>query len=157
MVAADDNEKKKKGDAEKIQGKWIVVEVYESGSKKDGDSLGDVITFLGKNKMTWTTKVDNRESIWFFELRPDKKPKELNLKLHVRLLPADQKELQKELKELNIKDGRIAFPIPMIYELSGDTLKICISAFEDRKPIAADDKRSLMVLKRDKGDDKKKP
>ena len=131
LVAADKGEKKK-GDAEKIQGKWITVEVYKKGEKATVN-LGNVVTFSGK-KVILGSK-DTLEGT--FKLRSDKKPREL---------------------DLIFSDGRNV--VKAIYELSGDTLKMCWLANIKKGPpdafgSTADDERKLFVLKRVKGDDKK--
>ena len=76
FVAADKGEKKKKGDAEKIQGKWTVVEWHRKG-KVRYDQVGDVLTFSGK-KIVFG---DNEKEEAVFNLRPDKKPRELDMSL----------------------------------------------------------------------------
>ena len=133
MIAADKGEKKK-GDAEKIQGKWIVVEYYRKGEKFD-KSVGDVLTFSGK-KMTIVYVGSDRKFEAVFELRADKKPPELDM------------------------TNRNTMTIKAAYELSGDTLKICwLDDLDEGRPdavgSAANDDRILRVLKRVKGDDKK--
>ena len=131
LIAADKGEQKKEGDAEKIQGKWIVVESYRKGEKVD-TSVGDVVTFSGK-KLTIVQAGSKFEVEAVFELRPDKKPPELDMTKRTT--------------------------ITAIYELAGDTLKICALDFGKGRPdavgTAADDNRTLRVLKRVKSDDKK--
>ena len=139
LVAADKGEKKK-SDAEKIQGKWIVVEAYHK-DKKDGGQVGKFVTFSGKKMTLRLQRGEGRAFETVFELRPDKKPRELDM-------------------IFKVSGGEKTFEA--IYELSGDTLKICFPDPGKGRPrlmgTAADDERRLLVLKRakgDKGDDKK--
>ena len=133
LVAADKGEKKK-GDAEKIQGKWTIVESFYKG-KKSVTTVASrrIYTFSGKKPIVGDGKV-----MMTFELRPEKKPHELDLILSV----------------LGTETTCEA-----IYELSGDKLKICHLFGNKPRPEAmgtgVDDERYLMVLKRVKGDDKK--
>ena len=138
MVAADMGEKKK-GDAEKIQGKWIVVAFYHKGKATPFGDAKATYSFSG-NRMR---NPDDPKFKFTFELRPDKKPRELDVIWN--------------------HDGKANIS-RMIYELSGDTLKICVPILtEGPRPVAigtaADDERRLLVLKRvkdgDKGDGKK--
>ena len=140
-VAADKGEKKK-GDADKIQGKWMVVEYYFKGKSVESfDGMGGAFIFLGK-KLTIVHKDRDREGKkGVFELHPDKKPREL---------------------DIVFKADGLESTVSAIYEFSGETLKICIVESGKGRPkaigTAADDERFLLVLKRlkgDKGDDKK--
>ncbi|MCH8043646.1 MAG: TIGR03067 domain-containing protein [Planctomycetes bacterium] len=140
FVAADKGEKKKKGDAEKIQGKWTVVEWHRKG-KVRYDQVGDVLTFSGK-KIVFG---DNEKEEAVFNLRPDKKPRELDI--------------------TSKSDGK-DFTFKAVYDFSGDMLKICfLGSQKQRRPekmgTSADDDRIVWVLKRvtndenDKGNGKK--
>jgi uncharacterized protein (TIGR03067 family) len=134
LVAADKDEKQKGSDIEAIQGKWIVIASVYKG-KKSGDYVGNMYAFSGKT-MTLTLKGSDRNVKVAFELRPEKEPRELTLK---------------------VDGGKVVWKV--IYELSGDTLNICELRAGTRRPEAmgstADDDRQLIVLKRVKGDDKK--
>ena len=118
-----------------IQGKWTVVEAYLDGEKCDL-FVGEALTFSGK-KMTSAAADGGEEIEETFELRPDKKPRELDFS----------------------SDGGKEKPTKCIYELSSDTLRICFEPFGKEPPkamgTAADDNRILVMLKRVKGDDKK--
>jgi uncharacterized protein (TIGR03067 family) len=140
LIAADGAEKKgaekkKPGDAEMIQGKWTVVESYRKG-KKDDDSLGDVLTFSGK-KLTVAQADSDGDFEATFILRPNKKPRHL---------------------DMIMKRGDEEATRKAIYELSGDTLKICARGPDKPRPealgTAADDQRRMLVLKRVKADKK---
>ncbi len=135
LVAADDAKKKKK-DAEAIQGKWTIVESFHKG-KIDDDPVGDVVLFADK-KLIVSPKGTDKKIEFTFKLRPDKKPREI---------------------DMTMKFGGEEMTMKAIYELSGDTLKICIAEPGKERPealgTAADDKRKLMVLKRVKPDKKK--
>jgi uncharacterized protein (TIGR03067 family) len=132
-VKAD--KKKQKGDGEKIQGKWIVVESYYKGKKSVDDDASPVYTFSGKKLIVGDGKGTN--AVFTIELRPDLKPRELDL-----IVTLGDKKLTAKV----------------IYELSGDTLKICSGRSDEERPkamgTASDDERSLEVFKRVKGDDK---
>ena len=137
LVAADKGEKKK-GDAEKIQGKWTTVASYHKG-KKDVKAVRDILTFIG-NQVIVAPEGTDRNIVVTFDLRPDKKPRELDM---ILILPNGEKKT-----------------IKAIYELSGNTLKICTAGNPgEPRPealgTAADDERKLVVLKRVKGDGKK--
>jgi len=129
----------KKSDFDKIQGKWMIVEFH---------SLGEKLTFKEKHTFTFSGKklfvlggsyeIKGGENA--FELGPDKKPREMDVRR---------------------TGGGIE---PLIYELSGDTLKICVNsglAGRPKKIGPPDDEfGQMMVFKRvkgDKNDDKKKP
>lgn len=133
MIAADKGEKKK-SDLKKIQGKWTVVESYRKGKKSD-DAMGTVFTFSGKNAIS-VPKGGGKITVAVFELRPEKTPQELDLRIE-----------------------KITWKC--IYSLSGDTLEICYAPLDNMRPdaigTAAGDERELIVLKRVKGDAKKKP
>ncbi len=138
LVAADNGEKKE-GDAETIQGKWTIVEWHRKG-KVRYDQLGLVITFSGK-KVTISDaslrKDEKDEAV--FELRPNKKPREL---------------------DIISKSGGKDITFKAVYGFSGDTLKVCfLGLTKNRRPDAmgtsADDDRIVWVFKRVKGDAKK--
>ena len=135
LVAADNGEKKK-GDAEKIQGKWEIAEHYKKGKKTDG-VIGDVFTFSGK-KLLMTQKIGNKNWDTTFEIRADKKPKEV---------------------DVFMKLGEIDVVWRGVYELSGNTLTICLAEPGKGRPKVigrtADNGRALMILKRVKSVDKK--
>lgn len=129
LVAADKGEKKK-GDAEKIQGKWTLIEFHHKG-KKSGNDVGNVYTFSGEG-------LANEKGVYAdIYLRPDKKPRELDLVLK----------------------GGVGLKFGAIYELSGDKLKICFADFGRMRPkkmeSTKDGEEVLWVLKRAKGDAKK--
>lgn len=136
LIAADKGEKKKKVDAEKIQGNWIVVEAYRKG-KKDGDQLGKFVTFSGKKMTLRLGRGGKRTFENVFELRPYKKPRELDM-------------------IFKVSGGEKTFEA--IYELTGDTLKICFPEPGKGRPrmmgTAAGDERSVLVFKRVKGNEK---
>lgn len=135
LVAADKGEKRV-GDAEKIQGKWIVVEAYQKG-KRDRSQVGKFVTFAGKKMTLGLQRGAGRKIENVFELRPDKKPRELDMIFKVSV---GEKTTE------------------AIYELTGDTLKICFPGPGEGRPrmigTAAGDERLLMVFKRVKGDEK---
>jgi uncharacterized protein (TIGR03067 family) len=135
-VKAD--KKKQKGDGEKIQGKWIEVESHYKGKKSVDDTASPVYTFSDKKLIVGDGSGKGINAVFTFELRPDKKPRELDL----IVMLGDKKRTAKA-----------------IYELSGDTLKICSGRSDEERPkamgTAADDERSVVVFKRVKSDDKK--
>lgn len=137
LVAADNPEKKKRGDAEKIQGKWIVVESHYKGKKRLFTELANAsYTFSGKKLIVPSQNLMGGSDVIAFELRPDKKPSELDL-----IPKGDGKKVLRYL-----------------YELSGDTLTICMPGRGKPRPDAigtsADDDRLVWVFERVKGDKK---
>jgi uncharacterized protein (TIGR03067 family) len=131
------DKKKQKGDGEKIQGKWIVVESYFKGKKSVDDDASPVYTFSGNKLIVGDGSGKGTNAVFTIELRPDLKPRELDL-----IVTLGDKKLTAKV----------------IYELSGDTLKICSGRSDEERPkamgTASDDERSLEVFKRVKGDDK---
>ena len=76
-LLAADKTVKEKSDFEKIQGKWIVVELYAGGEKEklSKEDKNETITFtLSGKKLTSSTNGDKSA----VELRPDKRPRELD-------------------------------------------------------------------------------
>ena len=139
LVAADKGEKKEKSDAEKIQGKWTMVEWHRKG-KVRYDQLGAVVTFSGKKVTIFDASLrKDKKDEAVFELRPNKKPREL---------------------DIISKSGGKDFTFKADYGFSGDTLKVCfLGLTKNRRPDAmgtsADDDRIVWVYKRVKGDAKK--
>jgi uncharacterized protein (TIGR03067 family) len=136
--ATGEKKEQSKEDSVRIQGKWVVISAEEAG-RPIKDSIGDTFT-LEKNK--WTVKHDKRgdrpeedSESGTFQLDPKKTPKQIDL-------TSDRAEVNGAVKG--------------IYELDGDTLKICIGdAPEEGRPtkFATDPKRkklALVVLKRAK-------
>ena len=138
LVAANKGEKKKeKSDFEKIQGTWTIVENFIKGGRANINSkVGAVMVFSGKTLNTTTKGGQLLEGT--FALRPDRKPQQLDI--------------------IFKRDGTV-LTMPGIYELSGDTLKICLTEPGKPRPkamgTAEDDLRQMIVLKRVKGGDKK--
>lgn len=136
--AVGEKKEQPKEDSVRIQGKWVVMSAEAAGMPLK-DNIGDTITFE-KNK--WTIKQDKRgdrleegSESGTFQLDPKKTPKQIDV-------TSDRAEVNGAVKG--------------IYELDGDTLKICIGdAPEEERPtkIATDPKRkklALLVLKRAK-------
>jgi uncharacterized protein (TIGR03067 family) len=96
------------------------------------EAKGDVVTF-DKEKVTVKTK--QREQLGTYKLNPSKNPKAIDF------MPG----------EGPMKDK----PHPGIYELTGDTLRICYVHPEKQRPTAFESKSgsgaNLVTLKREKG------
>jgi RNA polymerase sigma factor (sigma-70 family) len=123
-------EEKPKSDKERLQGKWVPVSAEEEGKKVPEEEIkakNFVMVFAG-DKMTLPMKDDTREVE--YKLDPAKKPKEI---------------------DVAIEKGKVA---KGIYELDGDTLKLCIEKDPDGERPAkfATDGTThvLIVLKRKK-------
>src|SRR2546421_313304 len=91
----------------KLAGAWV-VESMEMMGKKVESSVGDTFTFAG-DKVTFKTKL--KEEPETYKLDPGKKPREIDFKSKETILG--------------------------IYELDGDTLKLCVST-SGKRPTAFD-------------------
>lgn len=118
-----------KEDAQQIQGTWKVVSAEDSGRKAPQDSIKDLRWTITRDAITY--QVANRTTRWSYKLDPAKKPKWVDL----------------------TEDGRIRVAI---YDLNGDTLKVCFAeGFQKERPTAFESKANspndvLIVLKREK-------
>jgi uncharacterized protein (TIGR03067 family) len=121
-----------KKEQEKFEGTWSMVKITGGkGPRKDREAKfifkGDKVTFKEGDKTEEAT----------YSVDPTKKPKEMNLHF------------------VFVKEGKKA-TLQGIYELDGDTLKICQfdgvkKAMEGRpKELVANEETILAVLKRDK-------
>jgi uncharacterized protein (TIGR03067 family) len=114
-----------KGEWEKLQGTWVMV-AFERDGKKVEPSSGTVI-FDG-DTMTWKDRFSSFAKT--FRLDPDFEPKRIDTK--------------------TISDGTNGLPGYGVYELDGDTLKLCLDSNE--RPISFETKPGtdsvLWVLKR---------
>jgi uncharacterized protein (TIGR03067 family) len=93
-----------KKDADKLEGKWVVVSVERDG--KADDTLKGAIRVHKGNQYALTPK-DGKTIAGAFKIDPSKKPATMDL------TPADGRYKDKTLLG--------------IYELTGDTLKICFA------------------------------
>jgi uncharacterized protein (TIGR03067 family) len=135
LVAADarkDDPAKK--DLEALQGTWTAVVVERNGQMAPKEVLQDFTVVFEGNKMIINPNSDNRTST--FKLDPTKKPKWM-----------DNSPEQGPAKEKSL---------PAIYELDGDTVKICFDneGVSDKRPsefkTTPGSGRALFVLKRQK-------
>jgi uncharacterized protein (TIGR03067 family) len=118
-----------KKEQEKFEGAWSLVEV--KGGKAPPKKEDAKLTFKG-DKVTFMASDKTEEAT--YSVDPTKKPKEINV------------HMEKKGKKQTVKG---------IYELDGDTLKICHfsgkKSVEGRpKELVANDETVLVVLKRDK-------
>ncbi len=133
-LRAGQKDEKARSDHEQIQGTWTVVS-GEKGGKRGDAGDGKVKVIIGKDKITVEKDGNQVEEEATYELGPTKKPKWIDL------------TVKREGKEGTMRG---------IYELDGDSLKICLN----ERP---DDERStefvskagtpndrLLILKRDK-------
>jgi uncharacterized protein (TIGR03067 family) len=117
------------GEADRIPGTWKVVSAEDSGRKASEESIRDLKWIVTKDSITY--KVGSRTTRWTYKLDPTKKPKWIDLTERDRTLPA-------------------------IYELDGDTLRVCFSEGSPKeRPTAFESKPNspndvLIVLKREK-------
>ncbi|HEV3166817.1 MAG TPA: TIGR03067 domain-containing protein [Isosphaeraceae bacterium] len=119
-----------KTDADKIQGTWDVFRIERNGKAQPKDALFRIkVTFDGDKLFT---KVGKRppEPQGTFKLDPSQTPKAY---------------------DLTTAEGST---VHGIYELEGDTLKVCLSAPGDQRPTAMkttpDDDRTLIIYQREK-------
>lgn len=127
LLAADAKEDAAK-EMKKLEGTWKVVSAEAGGAKIPDDKLKDAFIVIKGDKLTMVDKgkdKDNKELT--LKIDPSKKPKLLDL--------TDPKE----------KDGK---PVPAIYALDGNELKICIPLVEMGKK--ADAKRPESFETKDK-------
>ena len=116
-------------DAEKIQGSWKVVSAEDSGRKAPEETIKSLRWSVTKDAITY--KVGNKATRWAYKLDPARKPKWMDL------TEGDRTRLA-------------------IYELEGDTLKVCFAeGTQKERPTAFESKPNspndvLIVLKREK-------
>ena len=121
-----------KTDADRFQGTWIVARVEING-KVQPKALTIRVQFDGDRLLA---KAGNRpfEARGTFKLDQGRTPKAY---------------------DLTTAEGATVLGI---YELDGDTLKVCLSAPGDERPTAMktapDDERTLIIYKREKGPDR---
>lgn len=90
------------GDAEKLQGRWRVITARDSG-RDAPEGVGDLSLVVTGDRMVMKGKGEKSWRPMTFKLDPAKKPRWIDLWID--------------------KTG----PFPGIYELDGDTLKICFN------------------------------
>ena len=118
-------------DAEKIQGSWKVISAEDSGRKAPEETLRNLKWAVTRDTITY--KVGGKTTRWTYRLDPGRKPKWIDLTEGDRTRPA-------------------------IYDLDGDTLKVCFAeGTQKERPTAFESKPNsvndvLLVLKRDKSD-----
>jgi uncharacterized protein (TIGR03067 family) len=122
-----------KKEQEKLQGTWSMVK-WSGGKPRPKKDKDLELTFKG-DKVTIKSGAEPEAGEGTYSVDPTKKPKELNM----------HSELTSGKKVTNYA----------IYELNGDTLKICTfdgdKKFQSRpKQIVASEETILVVLKRDK-------
>ena len=118
-----------KNEMKKLEGTWVVQSFSEKG-KVNEEMKGTEITFAG-DTITMKPKKGDEQKKATYKIDPTKKPKTMDI--HV--------EGKKEV-------GR------MIYELEGDTLRVCHGVKESERPTAfTDEKVVIITLKRKKAAD----
>ena len=116
-------------DAEKLQGSWKVVSAEDSGRKAAEETIKHLRWAVTKDAISY--KVGNKTTRWAYKLDPARKPKWIDL------TEGDRTRLA-------------------IYELEGDTLKVCFAeGMQKERPTAFESKPNspndvLIVLKREK-------
>jgi uncharacterized protein (TIGR03067 family) len=113
LVEAKGLSQKEREDNEKIQGTWKIVS-FEARGKKEllpPEALKVATVVITADKMTFDFGKEKLEAR--FKIDPAKKPKTIDLE---------------ELKEKNAK------PVPGIYLLQGDSLKLCWDANGRSRP-----------------------
>jgi uncharacterized protein (TIGR03067 family) len=116
-------------DAEKVVGTWKVISAEDSGRKASEETIRNLRWSVTKDAITY--KVQNKTTRWVYKLDPGRKPKWIDL------TEGDRTRLA-------------------IYELEGDTLKVCFAeGMQKERPTAFESKPNspndvLIVLKREK-------
>jgi uncharacterized protein (TIGR03067 family) len=119
------------GDAEKIQGTWIVVSLQDGGKQAPEKEIEGTRLIVTKDKMTLSKPGGEEDSVGY-TLDATKKPKWV---------------------DLTTKDGKKMLGI---YELDGDNLKFCFNEKDDAKradkfeSAAGSPNDVLVILKREK-------
>ncbi|HKR61800.1 MAG TPA: TIGR03067 domain-containing protein [Pyrinomonadaceae bacterium] len=122
-------EVKASDDSDKIQGTWEVVSAADNGRKTPANLTKDLELIITTDKMSY--RLGKKTTEWSYKLDPSKQPKWIDL--------------------TDVRETTLG-----IYELEGDTLKICFpearkgersTAFES-KPNSVND--VLIILKREK-------
>lgn len=133
LVAADDAAIKK--EKEKLQGRWLIVGAVKDGRESPAEELKKAkptLTIADDKLSSSFTRQDKevKDESGSYTIDPTAKPKTIDLK---------------------------GFPVPgktfqAIYELDGDTLKICIGESGRPKELTstADSKTGVLTLKREK-------
>ena len=116
-------------DAERVVGTWKVVSAEDSGRKASEETIKNLKWTVTRDTITY--KVGNKTTRWAYKLDPARKPKWIDLTEgdHTR---------------------------PAIYDLDGDTLKVCFAeGAQKERPNAFESKPNspndvLIVLRRDR-------
>jgi uncharacterized protein (TIGR03067 family) len=100
-----------RSDDSNIQGTWRVIFAEDSGRTGPSEALRDIRFVITKDKMTMESGGRKQEST--YTLDPSTSPKSIDLTTNGRTQPG-------------------------IYDLQGDTLRICFSENTDKRPTAFD-------------------
>ena len=133
LVALPSPAADEKSDKDKIKGTWEMTSVEFGGQKLPiPEGKGMSLTFDGDKVIK--KEPGKKDEAGTFKIDEKKKPKEIDL-----IVP---KEGGKEGETMTMKG---------LYEIDGDTLRICFGMKEDTRPTAFDAKEAgVMTLKRKK-------
>jgi uncharacterized protein (TIGR03067 family) len=128
-----------KKDVDSLQGNWVVVGREVLGKKATPKELEEVPTYVlieGNNGRAWMEAMGKKGDVseGTFKLNPAAMPKAVDLTYTHGLLKG--------------------YTVPAIYELKGDTLKVCFAWQSKERPMEfagdADGKAILVIYKRGK-------
>lgn len=111
--------------AKKLEGTWTVESATHDGKPAD---LNGEVTFVGDKMMIRPDKA--QVQIFLFKVDPSKKPAIMDL-------------------TFDGEKPKNAAPGQAVYELKGDTLKLCIGP-PDRRPTQISDKGAILILMKKK-------
>jgi uncharacterized protein (TIGR03067 family) len=112
-----------KAEINRLKGSWKVSSVVENGEAVPADKIAKFVLVFEGDKLEWKVNAE-KEMTFTFKIRPDAKPKEIDL-----------------------NEGQKA--TSAIYEMDGDTLKLCLprrGSAERPKELAASKEKATTLI-----------